>query len=107
MNRKVKELAMEFFAETQKEFPEICFINIQEHPEQADRYWINVSGDMDEDREIQMGRFTAEKTLDSIVKHGYSFAIIVDNTLDAAREHRTEIPVSSASEAMLKEELAA
>lgn len=82
MKRKVKTLAMDLFETTQKKFPEIKFVNIQEHPEQADRYWINVSGDMDEEREIDMGRFVARKAMDILVKEGYSFAIMLDNTLE-------------------------
>lgn len=84
MKRKVKTLAMNLFEITQKKFPEIKFINIQEHPEQADRYWINVSADMDEEREMAMGKFVADNAMDILVKEGYSFAIMLDNTLELA-----------------------
>jgi hypothetical protein len=84
MKRKVKTLAMNLFELTQKKFPEIKFINIQEHPEQADRYWINVSGDMGEEREMVMDKFVARKAMDILVKEGYSFAIMLDNTLEPA-----------------------
>ncbi|MFY8000450.1 MAG: hypothetical protein ACOVSW_17780 [Candidatus Kapaibacteriota bacterium] len=84
MKRKVKTLAMNLFEITQKKFPEIRFINIQEHPEQADRYWINVSADMDEEREMVMGKFVADNAMDILVKEGYSFAIMLDNTLELA-----------------------
>jgi hypothetical protein len=56
----------------------------QEHPEQADRYWINVSADMDEEREMVMGKFVADNAMDILVKEGYSFAIMLDNTLEPA-----------------------
>jgi hypothetical protein len=84
MKRKVKTLAMNLFEITQKKFPEIKFINIQEHPEQADRYWINVSADMDEEREMVMDKFVARKAMDILVKEGYSFAVMLDNTLEPA-----------------------
>jgi hypothetical protein len=84
MKRHIKALAMELFETTQKKFPEIRFINIQEHPEQADRYWINVASDMDEDREIAMNKFVADKAMKILVKEGYSFAIMLDNTLELA-----------------------
>lgn len=82
MKRRVKTLALGLFEITQKKFPEIRFINIQEHPEQADRYWINVAGDMDEDREMTMNKFVAHKAMKILVEEGYSFAIMLDNTLE-------------------------
>jgi hypothetical protein len=81
MKKQVKALAMKLFEITQRQFPEIHFINIQEHPEQVGRYWINVRGDMSEDRELQMDEFVAEQAMDILVEHGYSFAIMVDNSL--------------------------
>ena len=84
MKRHVKALAVELFEITQKKFPEIRFINIQEHPEQADRYWINVAGDMDEEREITMNKFVANQAMKILVKEGYSFAIMLDNALELA-----------------------
>ncbi len=84
MKRKAKALAMNLFEITQKKFPEIRFINIQEHPEQADRYWINVAGDMDEEREMLMDTFVADNAMNILVEEGYSFAIMLDNTLETA-----------------------
>lgn len=84
MKRKAKALAMNLFEITQKKFPEIRFINIQEHPEQADRYWINVAGEMDEEREMLMDTFVADNAMNILVEEGYSFAIMLDNTLETA-----------------------
>lgn len=84
MKRKAKALAMNLFETTQKKFPEIRFINIQEHPEQADRYWINVAGDIDEEREMAMNKFVARNAMNILVEEGYSFAIMLDNTLETA-----------------------
>jgi len=81
MKRQAKALAMELFAVTQKKFPEITFINIQEHPEQTDRYWINVASDMSEDREIAMNKFVANEAMKILIEKGYSFAVMVDNSL--------------------------
>jgi hypothetical protein len=81
MKRTVKILAMNLFAITQKNFPEITFINIQEHPEQSDRYWVNVAGDMDEEREMAMDTFVADQAMNILITEGYSFAIILDNAL--------------------------
>jgi hypothetical protein len=85
MKRKVKTLAMSLFETTQKKFPEIKFMNIQEHPEQADRFWINVTGDMDEDREMVMSKFVARKAMKILVEEGYSFAIMLETQPEAAQ----------------------
>ncbi len=84
MKRQVKTLALGLFEITQRKFPEIRFMNIQEHPEQADRYWINVVGDMDEERKIAMNKFVANKAMKILVEEGYSFAIMLDNRLELA-----------------------
>ncbi len=84
MKRQTKALALELFEITQKKFPEIRFLNIQEHPEQADRYWINVVGEMDDDREMAMNKFVATKAMNILIEHGYSFAVMLDNSLATA-----------------------
>ena len=84
MKRKIKELANNLFEVTQKKFPEIKFVNIQEHPEHANRYWINVSGDIDEDTHAVMRKFVANKAMKILVSEGLSFAVMLDNTLESA-----------------------
>jgi hypothetical protein len=81
VKRKVKELAMKLYEETHKHFPVIRFVSIQEHPEQANRYWINVGGDMDEQSEAEMRTFVGQKAMNILVQEGYSFAVMLDNTL--------------------------
>ena len=84
MKRKVKELAMNLFEVTHKRFPAIQFVKIQEHPEQIDRYWIKVVGNLDEEQQYEMSMFVGRKATDILVKEGYSFAIMLDNTLELA-----------------------
>jgi hypothetical protein len=92
MKRKARELAMTIFEQTQKEFPAIEFINIQEHPEQANRYWINVSGDIDEETHIAMTEFVAAIAIEILIAEGLSFAVMLDNMLDntLAMAHHAE-----------------
>lgn len=84
MKRKVKELAMSLFEVTHKQFPAIQFVKIQEHPEQVDRYWIKVVGNLDEEEQYEMSMFVGRKATDILVKEGYSFAVMLDNRLELA-----------------------
>jgi len=81
MKRKVQQLAKSLYEETKQRFPAIQFINVQEHPEQADRFWINVGGDLDEQEQESMRTFVGRKATDILIREGYSFAVMLDNTL--------------------------
>jgi hypothetical protein len=83
MNQHVQHLAMKLFEATQKKFPGIEFISIQEHPEQVNRYWINVSGDMNEDKQAVMRRFVADKAMKILVAEGLSFAVMLETNLES------------------------
>ncbi len=77
MKRKVKKLAQEIFATAQQKFPEIQFVGIQEHPEQHDRFWINVSGPIDEEQEMEMNMFVNKISMRILIDEGYSFGIML------------------------------
>jgi hypothetical protein len=77
MKRKVKQLAKEIFTATQQQFPEIQFLDIQEHPEQYDRYWIIVTGEMEEEREMDMNMFSGEIATRILIDEGYSFGVML------------------------------
>lgn len=78
MTQKARQLAMTLFEETKKRFPEIEFIDIEPHPEQHRRFWINVKAKMSEERAMAMSDFVAEMAIEIIIKHRYSFAIMLD-----------------------------
>jgi hypothetical protein len=77
MRRKAQELAMGLFEETRKHFPEISFLRIDPHPEQARRFWIRVVADMDDERQMAMDEFVADRAMDILMAHKYSFAIML------------------------------
>ncbi len=81
MKRKVQQLAKSLYEETKQRFPAIQFINIQEHPEQADRFWINVAGELSEEEQDSMRMFVGRKATDILIHDGYSFAVMLDNSL--------------------------
>jgi hypothetical protein len=82
MTRKVKELAMQLYKETQSRFPEIMFARIQPHPEMRRRYWIMVIGEMNEEREREMDVFVADRATDILIDEGYSFSVMLRSSLE-------------------------
>jgi hypothetical protein len=80
MTHKAKELAIQLYEETKKQFPEIVFSYIQPHPEQARRFWIKVHASMNEDRRAQMREFVADRATDILIADGYSFAVMVEQS---------------------------
>ncbi len=84
MTRKARELAMMLFNETQQKFPELSFVSIMPSPELRKRYWIMASGIMSEERERQMDVFVADRATDILIDEGYSFAVMLENTLETA-----------------------
>jgi hypothetical protein len=82
MTRKAKQLAMRLYNETQSRFPEITFARIQPHPEQVNRFWIMVIGEMDEEREREMDVFVADRATDILIDEGYSFSVMLRSSLE-------------------------
>ncbi len=77
MTRKVQKLAQELFEQTHEQFPEITYLGIQEHPEQKNRFWINVSGLLSDDREIQLQERSGVLATQMLIDEGYSFGLFV------------------------------
>jgi hypothetical protein len=86
MTKKVKELAIHLYEETRRQFPEINFHYIQPHPEMRKRYWIMVTGTMTEKRQRAMRKFVADRATDILIDEGYSFAVMIDHSLETARQ---------------------
>jgi hypothetical protein len=86
MKRKAKELAMKLYEETHAKFPEIILQRIQAHPEQSDRFWIQVEANMNAQQQRQMHKFTDERATEILIEEGFSFAFMLKNA----------VPISSA-----------
>jgi hypothetical protein len=84
MTRKARKLAMDLFNETQQKFPEITFSTIMPSPELRRRYWIMVTGEMNQRRERAMRTFVADRATDILIDEGYSFAVMLENVMEVA-----------------------
>ena len=54
---------------------------MQISPDDPEHIRINVIADMDEDREIEMNRFSASLEIDILVDYGYAFSIMSENPI--------------------------
>ncbi len=75
---------MNLFKETRKKFPEITFSSIMPSPELRKRYWIMVTGELSEERQNAMREFVADRGTDIFIDEGYSFAVMLENTMETA-----------------------
>ena len=79
INLKQKQLMDELFAKVKERYPEIVFKDLQNDPDDPEHIWINVIADMDEDREIEMRRYSAALETDILIDYGYAFSIMSEN----------------------------
>jgi hypothetical protein len=85
INHKQQELIGQLLAKVQSAFPEISFKGYETNPEDKDHIWVIVNAPMDEEREIELGRFAAELSTDILLEYGYAISVMTDNpTLTAA-----------------------
>jgi len=76
MNFKQKELIDKLFQAVKERFPEVAFINVTESPEDPADLWINITAPVDEDREIELTAFAADKSTDILLDYGYQLLIM-------------------------------
>jgi hypothetical protein len=71
-----KRLAERLFKTVKKKYPEVQLLSMQKSPEDASDIWLNITSPDDEDREIALREFSADKSTDILLKHGYSIIIM-------------------------------
>ena len=79
INHKQEELVQELFNQIIKKYPEITFKNLSLSPDDKDHIWINIIADMDEDREIELMRYSSEIESDIHYNYGYRISIMPEN----------------------------
>ncbi|MCP4350934.1 MAG: hypothetical protein GY795_36170 [Desulfobacterales bacterium] len=78
INFKQHELIDDLFQTVKAEFPEIELVNITRSPDDSSHIWINVTVPEDEDRQIELAEFSAEKEHDILLDYGYWISVIPD-----------------------------
>ena len=87
LNIRQEELIKEFIAAIQQRFPEVELIEVTPSPENPNDLWLNVTAPDDEDREIELIEFAAEKGTDILLDYGYHLLVMPEKrTAVIARE---------------------
>jgi len=76
INFKQEELIEGLMKTVRDRYPEIKLINVTESPEDSESLWINVTAPEDEDREIELREFAADKTTDILTDYGYHMLVM-------------------------------
>lgn len=75
MNIKQKELCDEFYLALKEKFPEVELINITESPENSRELWLHITDPHDDDQEIEIREFAAQKSTEILLNYGYPILI--------------------------------
>lgn len=94
VNFKQEELIKKLVRDIQKKFPEVKFVDITPSPENPNDLWIMVTAPENEDREIEMMEFSADKSMDILLDYGYHISIMPtdyseSDNLRTSMEHKT------------------
>jgi hypothetical protein len=76
LNSKQEQLIDELVKYIRKQFPEIGFIGVSESPEDSESLWIRVTAPEDENRESELIRYSADKSMDILMDYGYHFLVM-------------------------------
>ena len=76
INFKQKELIKNLVKNVQKKFPEVKFLNVRPSPENPNDLWVKVTAPDDEDREIELLEYSADKSMDILLDYGYHISIM-------------------------------
>ena len=72
-------------AEVKAKYPEITFKDYEVNPDDKDHIWVVVNAPMDEEREIELGRFSAGISADILMDYDQSLSVMTDNPLRQLR----------------------
>jgi hypothetical protein len=78
LNLKQEEIIQNLIRDIQKKFPEVELIDATPSPDTPDGLWINVTAPEDEDREIELTEYCADKTIDILLQYGYHMLVMPD-----------------------------
>jgi len=82
INLKQKDLIIKLIADIQKQFQEVQLVNVAPSPENPNDLWINVTWPKDEERQIELMEFSAEKGMDILLDYGYHMMVMPADELD-------------------------
>lgn len=89
MNFKQEELLERFVRDIQGKYSDVQLIEVIQSPEDTESLWIIVTAPEDEDREMELIRYSSEKAMDILCDTGYQFLVMPtrDNHLEQSMAH--------------------
>ncbi len=76
VNFKQEELIQDLMSQIKERYPEVDLIGVLESPESRSSLWVEVTAPEDEDREIEMSEFAADKVSDILLDYGYHMLVM-------------------------------
>ncbi len=76
LNIKQEELVEELVNTLKEKYPETDFVEIKESPENPNTLWICITAPDDEDKEIELRSFAADKCTDILCDYGYHMLVM-------------------------------
>ncbi|MBC8181642.1 hypothetical protein H8E88_11020 [candidate division KSB1 bacterium] len=95
INFKQKELIKILVQNIQKKFPEVKFLNVNPSPENPNDLWVEVTAPENEDREIELLEYSADKSMDILLDYGYHIFIMpTPNSSNSSQQQDMEISLA-------------
>jgi hypothetical protein len=84
LNPKQQELVEQLVRDIEAKFPEAKFLDVFPSPESSNSLWIEVTRPDNEDREIELREYAAERAMDILLDFGYH--LLVQPTTNGERK---------------------
>ncbi len=91
INFKQQELIDSLLQAVKQKFPEVELISVTESPEDPADLWVNVTAPSDEDREIELMEFAADKSTDILLDYGYQILIMPRPVGNSANQQASQL----------------
>ncbi len=76
LNPKQEELLKLLVHEIETKFADIKFVNALQSPEGENSWWLRFTKPETDERFIEIGEYTSERTTDILLDYGYHFVVL-------------------------------
>ena len=92
LNHKQEELIEQLAREIETKFPDIKFVEVTPSPESENTLWLLFTKPASDDRFIEIGEYTSERTMDILLDFGYHFVMlpVVEDGTTAVEARKSE-----------------
>jgi len=76
LNNRQEELIQELVSTLREKYPETDLVEVRESPKNPNSLWICITAPEDEEKEIELRSFAAEKCTDILCDYGYHLLVM-------------------------------